>query len=158
MTTVGYGDITPKDWKERIWTIFAMCMGAGFYGYVIAELASIVATGDQNASAYFEKMETIHTYMTVSPRDVLVPSHRRGHNSLSRRGGARAVSYSFLLHPPLTHPRRSSPTRSESFQPSCGTKYTNTFVTSTTSAPHSTKERSSTTWTSHCGARWVSSW
>ena len=38
MTTVGYGDITPTNFGERIYTIVIMFVGATLFGYVIGSL------------------------------------------------------------------------------------------------------------------------
>ena len=34
ITTVGYGDLTPKATGERAFAIFAMCIGTGLFGYI----------------------------------------------------------------------------------------------------------------------------
>ena len=46
MTTVGYGDIAPVTDSERIFTVFAMIVGGGFYGYVVAQATRIVMDFD----------------------------------------------------------------------------------------------------------------
>lgn len=63
LTTVGYGDITPTSDGERAYTIFAMVIGGGFYGYAVGSISSIVAASDMNASAYYERMDIIHAWI-----------------------------------------------------------------------------------------------
>ena len=78
MSTVGYGDICPESNLERAVAILAMCIGGAFYGYIVASIASIVQQSDSNARAYYEKMDTIHTYMAVKrfPKQLRHRVHR----------------------------------------------------------------------------------
>merc|ERR1719428_1077663 len=62
MSTVGYGYFTPTSSMERGYTIFAMIVGASFYGYMIGNITSIVAEGDANAKAYYDKMKRISAW------------------------------------------------------------------------------------------------
>jgi CRP-like cAMP-binding protein len=64
LTTVGYGDITPSSDGERAYTILAMVVGGGFYGYVVGTITSMVSNADLNASAYYDRMELIHAWLT----------------------------------------------------------------------------------------------
>ena len=41
MSTVGYGDITPKSDQTRIFTIFIMVFSSGMFGYVMNKIAII---------------------------------------------------------------------------------------------------------------------
>jgi ABC-type amino acid transport substrate-binding protein len=43
MSTVGYGDISPKRWTGRITAVFVIITGIAFFGIVIAELSSTFA-------------------------------------------------------------------------------------------------------------------
>lgn len=63
LTTIGYGDITAS---TDIQTIFSICieiLGAGFYGYVIGNLASLLANRDISKANYLEKMERVNSFM-----------------------------------------------------------------------------------------------
>ena len=75
MTTVGYGDITPDSDGERVFAMLAMCIGGGFYGYVIGVIASLVAMSDANEAAYLERMKHLRSWLAHHefPRDL----HRR---------------------------------------------------------------------------------
>ena len=60
---VGYGDIVPQSTHERIYAILAMIVGGGFYGYIIASMASVAGSVDRNQAIYNEKMELLQSYM-----------------------------------------------------------------------------------------------
>jgi len=59
----GYGDITPKSDTERIYAIFAMIIGGGFYGYVVGSITSVISTSDANAQKYNEQMDLIQAWI-----------------------------------------------------------------------------------------------
>lgn len=63
MTTVGFGDIIPHSDAERAATMLAMVLGGGFYGFVIAEMSSIVATRDIKTRRFHEKLDTIGAWL-----------------------------------------------------------------------------------------------
>eukprot|EP00947_MAST-08B_sp_MAST-8B-sp1_P001044 g1044.t1 len=63
-TTVGYGDISPKSDGERVYAILAMIVGGGYFGYIIASMASLVQKIDANQQHYRDKMEKVKSYMT----------------------------------------------------------------------------------------------
>ncbi|GMI32533.1 hypothetical protein TrRE_jg6226 [Triparma retinervis] len=63
MTTVGYGDILPQNDAERAYSIFSMLLGGGYYGFIVATMASLVSNLDANAKSYYEKMDNVTSYM-----------------------------------------------------------------------------------------------
>jgi hypothetical protein len=63
LTTVGYGDISPSSDAERAYTILAMVIGGGFYGYVVGSISSLVSNSDLNASAYYDRLDLIHAWL-----------------------------------------------------------------------------------------------
>lgn len=65
MATIGYGDIAPhKDsMKELIYTMFVQIVGVGMYGYVIGNVASMLANLDMAKAAFRSRMEEINVYM-----------------------------------------------------------------------------------------------
>ena len=68
ITTIGYGDITPTTNGQTIYTMFVQLTGAGMYGYIIGNLASMLANSDLARTQFRAKMEKIQTFMQY--RDV----------------------------------------------------------------------------------------
>jgi len=68
ITTIGYGDITPSTNVQTIYTMFVQITGAGMYGYIIGNLASMLANSDLARTQFRAKMEKIQTFMQY--RDV----------------------------------------------------------------------------------------
>lgn len=68
ITTIGYGDITPSTNVQTIYTMFVQLTGAGMYGYIIGNLASMLANSDLARTQFRAKMEKIQTFMQY--RDV----------------------------------------------------------------------------------------
>ena len=63
LTTIGYGDITPKTDFQKIFTINVMIIGAGMYGYIIGNIANLLANIDYAKTVFTEKMERINTFL-----------------------------------------------------------------------------------------------
>ncbi len=42
MTTVGYGDIVPRNWTGRLMAFVVMIIGIGFFGWAVAQLSSAI--------------------------------------------------------------------------------------------------------------------
>ncbi len=68
ITTIGYGDITPSTNVQTIYTMFVQLTGAGMYGYIIGNLASMLANSDLARTQFRAKLEKIQTFMQY--RDV----------------------------------------------------------------------------------------
>lgn len=63
MATVGYGDIVAHSILERWYALLTMLVGIGFFGYIVGNVASILASIDRMGSEYRERMERIRSYM-----------------------------------------------------------------------------------------------
>ncbi|MBN1501726.1 MAG: ion transporter [Spirochaetes bacterium] len=63
VTTLGYGDLTPQTNGQMIYATFIMITGAGMYGFVIGNIANLIANIDIAKAQYREKMEKINTFM-----------------------------------------------------------------------------------------------
>ncbi|HRP67972.1 MAG TPA: ion transporter [Turneriella sp.] len=63
ITTTGYGDIVPTTNAQSAYTIFVQLLGAGMYGYIIGNLASMLANSDLARTQFRAKMEKIQTFM-----------------------------------------------------------------------------------------------
>jgi len=63
LTTIGYGDITPENPIQFIYTIIVMLMGAASYGFIIGNIANIITNLDIAKSQFREKVENINTFL-----------------------------------------------------------------------------------------------
>ncbi|MDX1958337.1 MAG: cyclic nucleotide-binding domain-containing protein [Leptospiraceae bacterium] len=63
LTTIGYGDITPTNNVQRLFNIFVMILGAGFYGYIIGTISKFLNNLDHARNTFEDKMEKIHTFI-----------------------------------------------------------------------------------------------
>ena len=63
LTTIGYGDITPKHPIQFIYVIIVMLMGAAIYGFIIGNIANIIANIDVAKTQFLEKVENIDTFL-----------------------------------------------------------------------------------------------
>ena len=63
LTTVGYGDITPLTDAQTIYTMFVMVLGVGMYGYVIGNVANLLANIDMARAHYLSNMERLSTFL-----------------------------------------------------------------------------------------------
>jgi voltage-gated potassium channel len=69
LTTVGYGDITPLGRSQVAYAMTVMALGAAMYGYIIGNVASLIANLDVMRSRHLGRMETMNHFM----RDRRVP-------------------------------------------------------------------------------------
>ncbi|VDA99708.1 hypothetical protein S1OALGB6SA_781 [Olavius algarvensis spirochete endosymbiont] len=63
LTTIGYGDITPESPIQFIYVIVVMLMGAAIYGFIIGNIANIIANLDIAKSRFRERVENINTFL-----------------------------------------------------------------------------------------------
>lgn len=63
LATVGYGDITPKNDIEMMYAIFVMLLGMVMYGYVVGNIANLLANLDANRKRYYQQSEQISAFM-----------------------------------------------------------------------------------------------
>jgi voltage-gated potassium channel len=63
LTSVGYGDITPQTDVETIYAIIVMAIGVGMFGYVIGNIAHILANLHPSRTRYVETMERLNAFM-----------------------------------------------------------------------------------------------
>jgi hypothetical protein len=60
LTTVGYGDITPQTNAQRIFAICVMFLGIGVYGYLIGNIAGMLAKRDPSKTNYLANLEKLN--------------------------------------------------------------------------------------------------
>ncbi len=63
LTTVGYGDITPKTNLQMVYTMVVMVLGVGVYGYVIGNIANLLSHIDMARAHYLANMEKLRTFL-----------------------------------------------------------------------------------------------
>ena len=65
IATIGYGDYTPNHDSNTqiIYTIVVMIFGVGMYGYIIGNVATLIANIDVARAAYQAKMEEINDFL-----------------------------------------------------------------------------------------------
>lgn len=63
LTTIGYGDITPKDNIGMVFTCGVMIIGVGMYGVVIGNITRIMAMNDRYKEQSREKMNDLLLFM-----------------------------------------------------------------------------------------------
>lgn len=71
MTTIGYGDVSPLTYIEALITVIVEVAGASIFGYMIGNIASVIADFDKFSSVQKERMEEIKSYLTFKR----VPRH-----------------------------------------------------------------------------------
>ena len=64
MTTIGYGDFSPKTPLEVIITIIVQLFGAVLFGWIIGNIANLLADFNQYETAYKLRMEQIKAYLS----------------------------------------------------------------------------------------------
>ncbi|MBU0927700.1 MAG: ion transporter [Spirochaetes bacterium] len=63
LTTIGYGDITPKGSGQTLFVIVIEMFGAAMYGLVIGNIAGLIANIDVAKSQYREKLDRINAFL-----------------------------------------------------------------------------------------------
>ena len=62
LATVGFGDIVPYSATERIFALFLMGVGVGFYSYMISNLSSIMSTLDTRSSTLKKRISALNEF------------------------------------------------------------------------------------------------
>ena len=57
LTTVGYGDITPRDAAQLAYAMAVMVLGAAMFGYVIGNVANLLANADTLRTQHLARLE-----------------------------------------------------------------------------------------------------
>ena len=66
LTTVGYGDITPKSSGQMIYVCITQLLGVGVFGYVISNVASILSRLDAAREHHLARIDRLETYMAYN--------------------------------------------------------------------------------------------
>lgn len=71
LTTIGYGDITPKTPIARLFTMFIMILGVGIYGIVIGNMANMLQAANRYKEKNREKLQDLANFLkhyNIPPR------------------------------------------------------------------------------------------
>jgi len=63
LTTIGYGETTPVTNVQRIFALCVMLCGVAVYGYVIGNVASMLAKRDPAKAQYFENLDQLNAFI-----------------------------------------------------------------------------------------------
>mmetsp|Transcript_34093 Transcript_34093/g.59463 ORF Transcript_34093/g.59463 Transcript_34093/m.59463 type:complete len:742 (-) Transcript_34093:61-2286(-) len=63
MATVGYGDIVPHTFYEKIFAMFAMIVACGVFAYTIGSIGSLVSKQNAESNLHRERLNAVNKYM-----------------------------------------------------------------------------------------------
>jgi len=63
LTTVGYGDITPSDNASRVFTMFVMMAGVGFYGLVVGQVSRYMLSVDRRKEKTKDELDKLDSFL-----------------------------------------------------------------------------------------------
>ena len=86
LTSVGYGDITPCNYLEFIYTTCSMVIGSGIFAYVVGNIAAVVSTQKGSEIRYKTKLKDLQEYLNIRtvPKSVAFPILQQCMNQWSR--------------------------------------------------------------------------
>jgi CRP-like cAMP-binding protein len=67
ITTIGYGDISPKTLEERIFVIIAMLCGAFQYGYVVGAVGNVISTKNSRTNGLKDSLTDLNELFSDFP-------------------------------------------------------------------------------------------
>ena len=69
ITSIGYGDIHPHTWKERVICVVVMLIGSVLWGQLIGTFCSVVATFNPEAAEFRRTMDELNRFMRLEGLD-----------------------------------------------------------------------------------------
>lgn len=73
LTTVGYGDISAKSNPQMLYACMIQVMGVGMFGYILSNVASLLARTDAAREHHMDNLDKVELYMSTHE----VPGHLR---------------------------------------------------------------------------------
>jgi hypothetical protein len=64
LTTIGYGDVSAGTQSEKVWVIISMCIGAGYYAYVVGTMCTLLHGLNIQNIRFQEQMDAMNEYLT----------------------------------------------------------------------------------------------
>ncbi|MCB0414016.1 MAG: cyclic nucleotide-binding domain-containing protein [Bdellovibrionales bacterium] len=66
LTTVGYGDISARTLAQMAYSNMVMIIGVGFFGYVLSNVATLLARLDGARESYMTNLDQVESYMSYN--------------------------------------------------------------------------------------------
>ena len=63
LTTVGYGDVSPTTFPERIFLVVAMLIGASIHAYVLGSICEIIASLNRRHAEFNNVMDSVNAFI-----------------------------------------------------------------------------------------------
>jgi len=79
LTTVGYGDISAKSNYQMLYTCFVEVMGVGVFGYILSNVASLLARSDAAREHHMDNLDKVELYMNSHEVPVQLRSRVRSY-------------------------------------------------------------------------------
>lgn len=67
ITTIGYGDVVPVIFTERVLALFCMLIGVLIFSYVVGQVALLIRVVTARRNRFFEDMTTLQAYLNSYP-------------------------------------------------------------------------------------------
>jgi hypothetical protein len=64
VTTVGYGDVLPDTYEEKMFVVFAIMLGAFLYAFIIGDFSTLIANMSQERSEFDSHMRHVNNLLT----------------------------------------------------------------------------------------------
>ncbi len=65
MTTIGYGDISAHNNRERIFCMFAMALGSAYFAYLAGTITGILAKGSAGTERFLAFLDEVRQFMDI---------------------------------------------------------------------------------------------
>jgi hypothetical protein len=65
MTTIGYGDISAHNNRERIFCMFAMALGSAYFAYLAGTITGILAKGSAGTERFLGFLDEVRQFMDI---------------------------------------------------------------------------------------------
>jgi len=103
MSTVGYGDITPANDRERAFATFSLVVGALSFAFINGNVVGLLSTLDNQASLVEEKLEAVKEYVQWRslPKDLIIRIRRYYEHYYTRRAVFNETDILDQLNPQL---------------------------------------------------------
>jgi hypothetical protein len=63
LVSIGYGDITPTNMTEYVWSSVLMCLSGCAWAYIIGNACRVFNSLDRNASEFRNKIDTLNHFL-----------------------------------------------------------------------------------------------